>query len=436
MGAESRVNSLVEGDNRTMIFVSHADEDRDFALALVSQLESAGTTCWIAPRNIPSGSEYPVAIADAIRRCDAVIVILSRYSNRSAFVTREIERAVSQEKPVHTVRVEDVQPEGSLELLLAAKHWIDAIESDARTVLPLLLSDLRPGDSSRPPARRFERAGRKRVLVASLLAGVVLVAGIAVEVYLKSRARATALGNPESLATHFLSSVASARFDDAIRPVTPIVVAALSREHIRAQMTQLHNALIGTGGDTIVYSSATPTAPPDNRIGRGQLVRVQKAGQASTICVDLWLKQESPAIWSIGFFSWVSQARACSGTAAVDSAVTVAQAFLAAVNGGDVRQAELYLGHRFVSGVLPQNREKLFSSLREAVGGATTTQSELARAFPSSQFGQPPVAGDFVIAMFNGAGALGPVMAQVTLERQSGGAWGVIMAFQLPRTEP
>ena len=38
------------------IFISHSSKNKPIADALVAALEKAGLGCWIAPRNIPTGS--------------------------------------------------------------------------------------------------------------------------------------------------------------------------------------------------------------------------------------------------------------------------------------------------------------------------------------------------------------------------------------------
>ena len=48
------------------IFISYSSKDRPVANQLVTQIENAGFTCWIAPRNIEGGAEYSEVIEKAI----------------------------------------------------------------------------------------------------------------------------------------------------------------------------------------------------------------------------------------------------------------------------------------------------------------------------------------------------------------------------------
>lgn len=40
-------------------FISHASADREAANAIAASLEAKGLTCWIAPRDVRPGAEYP-----------------------------------------------------------------------------------------------------------------------------------------------------------------------------------------------------------------------------------------------------------------------------------------------------------------------------------------------------------------------------------------
>ena len=90
------------------IFVSYASPDRDVAFRIVSFLEEQGISCWVAPRDVPPGVEYGQAIINGIEQSSALVLILSDQSNDSAFVRKEVERAVSKTKPVLPVRIREV----------------------------------------------------------------------------------------------------------------------------------------------------------------------------------------------------------------------------------------------------------------------------------------------------------------------------------------
>src|SRR5436190_4226431 len=108
------------------VFISHASEDAKVATAVCAALEERGLSCWIAPRNVQPGAEYPLAIIDAISEAALVVLIFSRHANDSPNVKREIERAQHHGKPVLPVRTEPEAPSHALEYHLGSTQWFDA----------------------------------------------------------------------------------------------------------------------------------------------------------------------------------------------------------------------------------------------------------------------------------------------------------------------
>lgn len=107
-------------------FISHAKADEKKAKEIAAALEERGFKCWIAPRDVRAGHSYGDEIVRGIEKSRAFILVLSKASNGSAFVAREVERAVSKGKAVYAIRVENVQPSPSLELFISGTQWIDA----------------------------------------------------------------------------------------------------------------------------------------------------------------------------------------------------------------------------------------------------------------------------------------------------------------------
>jgi adenylate cyclase len=108
------------------LFVSYSAADRAPALAVVEGLESRGIRCWVAPRDIPAGSEYGEEIVEAIKGCRILVLIFSAQANSSPHVRREVERAVSARRAILPFRVENITPTGAMEYALGNTHWLDA----------------------------------------------------------------------------------------------------------------------------------------------------------------------------------------------------------------------------------------------------------------------------------------------------------------------
>ena len=107
------------------VFISYAQGDREWAEKICAQLEEAGIGCWTAPRDIAPGLAWPAAIAEAIRQCRAMIVVLSHHANESRQMAREVEMADSRHVPILPVRVEDVEPAGDMEYFVGNRQWAD-----------------------------------------------------------------------------------------------------------------------------------------------------------------------------------------------------------------------------------------------------------------------------------------------------------------------
>ncbi len=123
------------------VFLSYATPDKAAAMAVLAGLEGRGVRCWIAPRDIPDGSEYGQQIVEAIRACRIVVVMFSANTNGSPHVRREVERAASLQKIIVPFRIESIVPTGAMEYALSNTHWLDALSMPLnRTLRPLKAS--------------------------------------------------------------------------------------------------------------------------------------------------------------------------------------------------------------------------------------------------------------------------------------------------------
>ena len=139
------------------VFISHSGKDKPIADAVCATLEIGGVRCWIAPRDIVPGTQWGEAIIDAISSSRVMVLVFSSNANESQQIIREVERAVSKGIPVIPFRVEDVDPNKSLEYFISAPHWLDALTPPLEKHLGQLLSTIklllsRQGARTEPPS--------------------------------------------------------------------------------------------------------------------------------------------------------------------------------------------------------------------------------------------------------------------------------------------
>lgn len=108
------------------LFISYSTQDRSIAEYLVDRIEKRGATCFIAPRNIKVGKEYASEIICGIDSSRAVLLLFSSSSDGSAYVLREINSAVSRNKTIIPLRIENFLPSSAMEFYLGPTHWLDA----------------------------------------------------------------------------------------------------------------------------------------------------------------------------------------------------------------------------------------------------------------------------------------------------------------------
>ncbi len=108
------------------VFISYASSDKEMAERICGALESAGATCWIAPRNIEPGTDYPTAIVDAIGSARVLLLVLTEHAAASPHVVTEVGHAFSGKKRIIPFRISQKALPEDLEYFLSLTQWLDA----------------------------------------------------------------------------------------------------------------------------------------------------------------------------------------------------------------------------------------------------------------------------------------------------------------------
>jgi len=166
------------------VFISYASQDAAVAERLCARLETAGSPCWIAPRDVEAGALYADAIVQAINEAKAVVLVLSASAIASDHVAREVERAASKHKPIIAFRIDSAALNPGLEYFLSNSQWIDVPAIGMPAALAKLAQAAGHGSGQTvaavcvAAAKPLKRMGGRAKLI--LGAAVVISVGVAV----------------------------------------------------------------------------------------------------------------------------------------------------------------------------------------------------------------------------------------------------------------
>lgn len=110
------------------VFISYSSKDYAQAQAVRHVLEQNGITCWMAPADIPGGSNYTKEIPIAIRGCQAFVLMLSDNAQKSHWVLKELDSAVNEGKIILPFQLEDVPLSDEFNFLLTGAQRYDAYQ--------------------------------------------------------------------------------------------------------------------------------------------------------------------------------------------------------------------------------------------------------------------------------------------------------------------
>ena len=157
------------------IFISYASADKQAADQICASLEQAGYGCWLAPRDIEPGADYPAAILGGLRQTRTVVVIVSAAAVASPHVLTEIGHAFSEKKSIIPFRLSAATLPPDFDYFLSLSQWLDAPNG----CTPESLARLKEAVSQTRAAGASGLAGRKaRSRMALLAAGVLLLAAL------------------------------------------------------------------------------------------------------------------------------------------------------------------------------------------------------------------------------------------------------------------
>ena len=110
------------------VFISYSTRDKTIADAVCAKLEENRIRAWIAPRDVPPGSNFAASIIQAINTCKVFVLIWSADTNTSKHILNEINQAFDRGIIIIPFRIQDVQPTDEMRYYFGRTHWLDAID--------------------------------------------------------------------------------------------------------------------------------------------------------------------------------------------------------------------------------------------------------------------------------------------------------------------
>ena len=159
-------------------FISYASSDAAVAERICNALETAGISCWIAPRNIPAGVDYPKAIVEAVKSATVFVLILTDHAAASRHVLSEVGHAFNDKKRIIPFRISRQPLPEDLEYFLSLPQWLDAPDGCTDQNLKQLVEATLAAVAGKPIPRPERPAGVRRKWVAGAASLVIIVGAI------------------------------------------------------------------------------------------------------------------------------------------------------------------------------------------------------------------------------------------------------------------
>jgi formylglycine-generating enzyme required for sulfatase activity len=160
------------------VFISYSSADTAVAGRICAALESAGISCWIAPRDIEPGTDYPAAIVDAVTSCSVLIVLLTENALSSPHILSEVGHAFNRKKRIIPFRLARVPLSKDMDYFLSMAQWLEAPEGCTDQNLDRLKeATLAALHGETPPVTNGNKGSHARLWRVALISGLAVVAG-------------------------------------------------------------------------------------------------------------------------------------------------------------------------------------------------------------------------------------------------------------------
>jgi len=142
------------------VFISYSTQNSQIVEEIVKTFTYNNITYWKAPERIPAGSNYAKEIPRGIRECEVFLLLLSKASQQSIWVEKELDMAVGMGKKIIPVRLDDTPLSDSFRFYLNNVQFIPLRERGNGTE-SLLIERLKEMLNPEIAERRMTMAEKK-----------------------------------------------------------------------------------------------------------------------------------------------------------------------------------------------------------------------------------------------------------------------------------
>jgi len=124
------------------VLISYSTQDQALAERVVRTLTARGIRCWAAFQDLETGQFWPGAITEAINDCSIFVLLLTKHSNASRQVTRELTQADTLNKLLYCIQTEDLSISPNVQYFFSAVQRYEAFQVDLDTSLARMADDI------------------------------------------------------------------------------------------------------------------------------------------------------------------------------------------------------------------------------------------------------------------------------------------------------
>ena len=121
-------------------FISYSTKNQSAADAMRALFNKHEIDTWMAPYDIPAGSEYAEVLYDALSKCSCLVLMLTDVSQNSQWVRKEVNIAITNGKTIIPVKLEDIELNSMMKFYLNDQqivpvHVIDDNSAEIQSIL-------------------------------------------------------------------------------------------------------------------------------------------------------------------------------------------------------------------------------------------------------------------------------------------------------------